>query len=198
MTELKVIDTLIASIAKRGKALRLDAHKAVVMVLEHYMEHGDFTRLEKLQSVVDQTFGRSCLKAMNVYVQNFGAKSLKWNTETSKFEHLKGVNREWVAEEIEIKATKTAPAFKGHPRDYPFFNCEEKKDPTPFVLESAYSSLLDKARKEYEKELKATGTANLKLARQIKVLEEIHLEKIGEDDVVDIEVIETLPLLAAD
>lgn len=175
---LKQIDASIASIAKRGKGLRIDAHKTLVAIIDHYIGvgNGDHTRLPKLQEVVDKTFGRSALKALNQWVQDY-VTSLKWDKEENKFVHIKGTKR--TIRDIEIKANekKGLPAFKGNARDWSFFNCEVKTPPAPFVLADSFKTLLVRAEKAYEASI-ATG-ADLKLKAQIEILKSLHLEDVA-------------------
>jgi len=184
---LKQIDLAIASIAKRGKTLRLDSHKVLVAIIDHYIEHGDYTRLSNLQTVVDKTFGRSCLIALNQWVQDF-VTSLQWDNESAAFIHVKGMDKAIRDVKILANEKKDIPAFEGNARDYPFFNCEKKSDPKPFVLADSFATLLKRAESEYEKSIKE-GSTNLKLKAQIEVLKSLHINEVEPE--VEIETVRT-------
>ena len=173
---LKQIDALIVSIAKRGKTLRVDAHKALVAIIDHYIDCGDFSRLEKLQVTVDKTFGRSSLKALNQWVQDY-VTSLRWDNDENKFVHVPKIVK--AIRDIDLKANekKDLPAFKGSARDWSFFNCEVKQDAKPFVLADSFKTLLTRAEKAYEESVK-NKSVDLKLKAQIEVLKGLHLEDV--------------------
>lgn len=174
MADLKSIDKALSSYARKGASLKADAVKLAVMILDHYVEHGDYTRLEKMQSLVKANHGGSVLQAFNTYVAN-AMPSLVWNDELKTFQHQKGMKREWATFKIEAKGDK--PAYEGSARDYSFFDMERPVSVKPFVFEDRFSNLIKQAETEYEKTVKA-GTPNLVLRAQLDILKGLHLENV--------------------
>ncbi len=174
MADLKVIDKALSSYVRAGSKLKASAVELCTMILNHYIEHGDYTRLEKFQSAVKANHGGSILQALNTYIAN-AVPSLVWNDAARAFEHQKGVKRVWAEFKFEAKGDK--PAYEGSAREYSFFLMERPTNPKPFVMADRFASLIKQAEGEYEKSVKE-GAANLLLRAQIDVLKSIHLEAI--------------------
>ena len=179
------IDKLISSMAKRGKTLREDAQKCLLMIMDHYtsmVDHGDGTkrpngdisRLATFSAVVRDNHGNSGLKALNIWIA-LAIPSLKWDEEKAKFVHIKGTQPS-INKTIEYKVGKET--VSGDPRVTHFLVMEPKVDPKPYSFIDSYKALLKNAEAAYEKKLKDTGTADLLLRRQIDAVKALHVEAI--------------------
>lgn len=144
---LKQIDASIKSIATRGKKLREDAHKTLVGVMEHYQEHGDYTRLKTLTEVVGKALGKSIEQALNQWVAE-GVPSLKWDDEAKGFVHIKGC--EVTFNTIEKKDKDGKVVFSGDVREYPFYNMEKPQSVKPFNIYESIDTLIKRAEKAVE------------------------------------------------
>lgn len=175
-TDLKSIDAMISSIAKRGKALRTDCHLCVVAVLEHHAEHGDYTRLPLLLAAVKDSLGSSLSAAMIDWVARF-YNGLAFDKETGKFVHVpktKGIIRDITADDkLKLKSSKDENTyFIGNARDFPFYELERIAKQEPFDLQKAILVLVKRAKSAYEANIK-DHAHNAVNAGQIKVLENI-------------------------
>lgn len=188
-TEVAAIDALIKSMTTRGKTLREDAQKCLIMIMDNYVRmidhpdgtqrpNGDISRLIQFQSVVRDNHGNSGLKALNTWIA-LSIPSLVWDNDNAKFNHKTGMTPAY-AEIIEFKMEKQT--ITGTPREVHFLTMEPKVDPKPFIILDAYNSLLKRAEAAYEKTLKDTGVADLTLKAQIEALKTIRLDAIRAEE----------------
>lgn len=155
---LEIIDRNITAITKKGKALRLECHQTLVLIIDHYIEHGDFTRLPRLEKAIAGALGSSISAAMNTWVARF-VPSLKWNDDKKEFENVKGVKKEVlsVPEDKPIKMLSTTgpddkpQMFFGDARKLPFFELERPVRQTPFDFDKALIQLIKRAEQRAEK-----------------------------------------------
>lgn len=179
-TDLKSIDTMISSIAKRGKVLREDCHTCLVAVLEHHMEHGDYTRLPMLLDAVRTSLGSSLSAAMIDWTTRFytglayddknGEKKMAYFVHIPKVDKL---IRDITAEEkIHIKGAPENQIFVGNARDLPFYSLEREVEQKPFDLAKAIEQLLKRAKAAQEANITKHAHNNVN-AGQIKVLENL-------------------------
>lgn len=80
-TELKAIDTKIASIRKRVGTLRTDIAACAVLIMAHAKEHGDCSRALRLVEVVPMASER--VRLIN-WFKAFSPINVSWNAEASK------------------------------------------------------------------------------------------------------------------
>lgn len=174
-TDLKSIDAMISSIAKRGKALRTDCHTCLVAVLEHHSEHGDYTRLPKLLEAVMGSLGSSLSAAMIDWTKRF-YDGLSFDMESKKFVHVKvkGTIRDVTAEDkVKLKSVKDENTyFIGNARELPFYELERIVKQEPFDLQAAILSLVKRAKAAHEANITKHAHNHVN-AGQIKVLENI-------------------------
>lgn len=158
-TDLKSIDSMIASIAKRGKIIRNDAHVCLVAVCEHHMEHGDYTRLPKLLDAVKNSLGSSLSAAMIDWVHRFYT-GLSFDKDNGKaelgfFVNVPKVKKEIVSVTAEMKVRFKSSAnegefFIGDAREFPFFELEREVTQKPFDLQGAIIALVKRAEAALE------------------------------------------------
>lgn len=79
------IKSAIDSIARRGKKLDRDIQVAVLSAMQHHVEHGDVTLINRL---VDAMPNGSRVNALRAFIETFGA--VRYDTESKKFVHVKG------------------------------------------------------------------------------------------------------------
>lgn len=171
---LKQIDASIKSIAKRGKALRDDSHKTLVGIIDHYIEHGDKTRLKVLVDTIKSALGGSLAQAANQWVSNY-VPSLKWNDTDKDFEHLKNVKKEVL--DVEYRSTDGSFTFSGNARGLPFFKLERPVNVAPFDLKARVLMLIKQAENTREKQIKEGEkiTVSLTAINALKALDFDHL-----------------------
>jgi hypothetical protein len=182
---LAIIDAKIASIKTRGLQLRKDCHETLVMIMDHYIEHGDFTRLPMLTDAIKSALGSSLSQAANQWVSEF-VPSLKWEKTVGAFEHVKGVKKEIRdLENYKVTAKGDGPAnvFTGNARDLPFYELERVAKQEPFDLQKAILSLVGRAEREYEKAIKEHTEAPVNSA-QIAALKSLgeHIAEYKPED----------------
>lgn len=179
-TDLKTIDNMIASITKRGKALRNDCHSCLVAILEHHIEHGDYTRLPKLLEAVKGSLGSSLSAAMIDWTARFYT-GLAFDQEDKEFKHVKGKGeiRDVTAEDrVRIKGADENQYFIGNARDLPFYELEREVKQQPFDLTAAIVQLVKRA--EAALEANVTKHAHNHVNRsQVEVLKNL-AKNIGE------------------
>lgn len=190
-TDLKSIDAMISSIAKRGKILRNDAHECLVAICEHHKEHGDYTRLPRLLDAVKTSLGSSLSAAMIDWVHRFYT-GLKFDRDNGKSEMGFFVNVPKIKKEIiDIKAedkvrfkSSDADAFYvGNAAGFPFYELEREVAQKPFDLKAAIVTLIRRAETAVEKNV--TDHAENKVNHaQIEVLKGVlkNLDDIKDDE----------------
>lgn len=193
-TDLKTIDSMISSIAKRGKVLRNDCHSCLIAVVEHHMEHGDYTRLPKLLDAVKNSLGSSLSAAMIDWVHRFytGLSFDKANgkAELGYFVNVPKVKKEIVTVTAEMKvkfksSDNEGEFFIGNAREFPFFELEREAKQQPFDLTAAIIQLVKRA--EAAKEANVTkGAHNNVNNAQIEVLRKMaeNIKEIKDEDLV--------------
>lgn len=190
-TDLKSIDAMISSIAKRGKILRNDAHECLVAICEHHKEHGDYTRLPRLLDAVKTSLGSSLSAAMIDWVHRFYT-GLKFDKDNGKSEMGFFVNVPKVKKEIiDIKAedkvrfkSSDADAFYvGNAAGFPFYELEREVAQKPFELKAAILAVIRRAETAYEKNVKDHAHNDVNPA-QIDVLKNLvkNLDEIKPED----------------
>lgn len=162
-------DKAIVQIRKSGSALKTMAHKAACGILLHYVEHGDYTKLEGLLSAVMVGMSRRMANGLTDWVKAFS--SLTYNTETMKFQHPKGASRYF-------HLTGDATAKEGTPHskgalNIPFYGTGYGDAPEPHkfdadkYLEEAIQRIVKKLEAEFAKKNDEKTTA--REAKRIKV-----------------------------
>jgi hypothetical protein len=161
---LAVIDGKIASIKTRGVQLRKDAHECLVLIIDHYIAHGDFTRLmdnggNDLITAIKSSLGNSIAQAAVQWVHEF-VPSLKWNDTLRKFENVKGVTKEIIDVENYVLKSNGGPdgvdrKFTGNARDLPFFELERQTKVAPFDFMKSLQQFIARAERERDAALKA-------------------------------------------
>lgn len=165
---LAQIDKAIASIAKRGSALRNDSHECLVQIIEHYIAHGDFTRLPNLIVAVKSSLGSSISQSIYTWVDKY-VTGLKFDedmvkvhkdahkADSSKPDLMGFVSvpkvpktiRENVEREAEVGGKKKMIVYASA-REIPFFELERQAPQKPFDLIAAFHTLLKRAEKALE------------------------------------------------
>ena len=79
------IKSAIDSIARRGKKLDRDIQVAALSAMQHHVEHGDVTLINRL---VDSMPKGSRVNALRAFIETFGA--VRFDVESKKFVHLRG------------------------------------------------------------------------------------------------------------
>lgn len=79
------IKSAIDSIARRGKKLDRDIQVAALSAMQHHVEHGDVTLINRL---VDSMPKGSRVNALRAFIETFGA--VRFDAESKKFVHVKG------------------------------------------------------------------------------------------------------------
>jgi hypothetical protein len=79
------IKAAIDSIARRGKKLDRDIQVAALSAMQHHVEHGDVTLINRL---VDSMPKGSRVNALRAFIETFGA--VRYDTESKNFLHIKG------------------------------------------------------------------------------------------------------------
>ena len=179
-TDLKSIDAMISSIAKRGKILRNDAHECLVAICEHHKEHGDYTRLPRLLDAVKTSLGSSLSAAMIDWVHRFYT-GLKFDKDNGKSEMGFFVNVPKVKKEIinitaemkvRFKSSDTEAYYVGNAAEFPFYELEREVAQKPFDLKAAIIQLVKRAETALEKNVK-DHAENLVNAAQVEVLKNL-------------------------
>lgn len=80
-TELKAIDTKIASIRRRTTTLRADIAAVALLIMTHAKEHGDCSRALRIVEAVPQASER--VKLIN-WFKAFSPINVSWNADASK------------------------------------------------------------------------------------------------------------------
>lgn len=160
---LSVIDGKISSIKKRGMELKKDCHECLVMIMDHYIAHGDFTRLmengdNNLVSAVKTALGNSVAQALVQWVHEF-VPSLRWNDTLRKFENVKGVKKE--IKDVENYVLKSSDnsvgvnrTFTGNARDLAFYELERPTNIQPFDFMKGLQQFITRAEKARDEALK--------------------------------------------
>jgi hypothetical protein len=84
-------DKAIVQIRKSGSALKTMAHKAACGIMLHYVEHGDYTKIDGLLSAVMVGMSKRLANGLTEWVQAFS--SLQYDEKTMQFSHPKGTKR---------------------------------------------------------------------------------------------------------
>lgn len=82
LSGLALIDANIASIVKRGSALRKDCHSTLILIVEHAIKTGDYTRLPKLAKAVKGALGGSMSAAIVQWTETY-TSFLRYDKENS-------------------------------------------------------------------------------------------------------------------
>lgn len=177
---LEVIDSRIKAIETKGKALRNDCHNTLVMVIDHYIAHGDMTRLAPLTAAVRNALGNSMSAAMNLWVARF-VPSLVWDKDDGAFKHDKSKEKTVLSvPEDKPILSKTAKGPDGKParlfgdaRQIVFWELQPETKQDPFDFGKTLHDLLFRAKKALDdKRTKKAG------ARDIINLDEAKLERL--------------------
>jgi hypothetical protein len=162
-------DKAINQIRKSGSALKTMAHKAACGILLHYVQHGDYTKLEGLLSAVMAGMSRRMANGLVDWVKAFS--SLTYNVDTLKFQHPKGANRYF-------HLTGDATAKEGTPHskgalNLPFYGTGYGDAPEPhkFNAEDYIAEAIQRIVKKLEAEFakKNAETTSAREAKRIKV-----------------------------
>jgi len=165
---MKQLNAQIASIARKGKALRTESHNTLVDVIEHYIEHGDSTLLKPLFDAIKGSLGSSISAAAIQWV-SISVPSLVWDKDNGKFvTNASDKDRRFAKLENIKTKVKDAP-FTGEPKNLPFYDLERETKQEPFDLSAAILTLVTRAEKAYEKNVKE-GAHNAVNAAQVAVL----------------------------
>lgn len=200
-TDLKSIDSMIESIRTRGSVLRNDSHECLIAVLEHHMEHGDYSRLPKLIEAVKDSLGSSLSAAMITYAVKFydglihdpENKSKKAKKENGYWVHVKvgGTIRDVKAEDkVQLKGKDKGVFFVGPARSLPYFQMEREVPQRAFDITDAFEKLIDRAKRALAaNEDKDAPAHNLVNEKQIEALENVFkmLGNIGPDTELETE-----------
>lgn len=81
----KSINAAIESIQRRGKKLDKDIQIAALSAMQHHVEHGDVTLINRLVSAMPKG---SRVNALRTFIDTFGA--VRYDTESKRFVHVKG------------------------------------------------------------------------------------------------------------
>jgi hypothetical protein len=158
------IDKAIASISKRGQALKDYAHETLVHTIDHYIANGDYTRLPKLLIAVKTSIGGSQAQAMAEWVQRY-VSSLSYSEDAKKeqakgpadknmlgFVHMPKVEKKVAENVTRIEGTgKTArTVVYASAREIPFYDLERNVEIKPFDLLAALDGVIKRAHKALE------------------------------------------------
>lgn len=167
---LAQIDAAIASIAKRGVALRVDSHKCLVAVIDHYIAHGDFTRLPKLLIAIKTSLGGSIAQSAAEWVQRY-VTSLGWSEDAAKdqkkaakdhakpeldclgFFHIPKVEKkikENVQRTIEDAKGRKVVVTVESAREIPYYELERDVPIKPIDLIASLQAVLKRAQKAHQ------------------------------------------------
>lgn len=159
---LAQIDAAIASISKRGAALREDSHKCLVAIIDHYIANGDYTRLPKFLIAVRGSLGGSIAQSAAEWVQRY-VTTLAYSEEAKKeqakgpadknmlgFVHVPKLEKK-IKEDVErtIKDDKgrTVVVKVASAREIPFYELERHVEIRPFDLIATLQGILKRAEK---------------------------------------------------
>lgn len=162
---LAKIDATIASITKKGHALRTECHQCLVAVIDHYIANGDFTRLPKLLQAIKTSLGGSVSQSAAEWVMRY-VTSLSWSEDAKKeqaklpadknmlgFFHIPKVEKK-IKENVErkIKDAKgdTVKIVVPSAREIPFYELERNVEIRPFDLIASLQAVLKRAQKAVE------------------------------------------------
>lgn len=81
------ISKAIDSISTRGKKLDRDIQVAALSAMQHHVEHGDVTLINRL---VDAMPKGSRVNALRAFIETFGA--VRFDAESKKFVHVRGAS----------------------------------------------------------------------------------------------------------
>ena len=79
------IKSAIDSIARRGKKLDRDIQVAALSAMQHHVEHGDVTLINRLVEAMPKG---SRVNALRAFIETFGA--VRYDTDEKNFVHVKG------------------------------------------------------------------------------------------------------------
>lgn len=170
-------DKAIVQIRKSGSALKTMAHKAACGILLHYVQHGDYTKLEGLLSAVMVGMSRRMANGLVDWVKAFS--SLTYNADTMKFQHPKGAERYF-------HLTGDAKAKEGTPHangalNIPFYGTGfgDAPEPHKFDAEAYIAEALNRIMKKLDAEFarKIDEKTSKSEAKRIKVERE-HIKAI--------------------
>lgn len=165
---LAQIDKAIASIAKRGTALRNDSHECLVQIIEHYIAHGDFTRLPNLIVAVKSSLGSSISQSIYTWVDKYvtGLKFDEDMVKVHKDAHKADSSKpdlmgfvsipkvpKTIRENVEITEKvngKDKKVVYASAREVPFFSLERQAPQKPFDLIASFKTLLKRAEAALE------------------------------------------------
>lgn len=166
---LAQIDRAIASIAKRGTALRNDSHECLVQIIEHYIAHGDYTRLPNLIVAVKSSLGGSISQSIYTWVDKyvtglkFDEDMVKVHRDAHKADNSKPdlmgfvsvpkvpkTIRENVQREEDVGGKKKMVTYASA-REIAFFSLERNVPQRPFNLIESLQQILKRAQTALEK-----------------------------------------------
>lgn len=170
LSTVQIIDAKIASITKRGAALRADCQSCLVMIIDHAGEHGDYDRLPKLFEAIKGALGSSMSQAAINWVNQF-VDNLKWSDEERKF--VKIPKAKIAIKDVEnYNIPGDEKPFTGNARHINFWQLERQVAQKPFNLQEAIKLVLVRAERERDKQLKETGHSSVTKA-QVEALKSL-------------------------
>jgi hypothetical protein len=143
------IDARIKSIRSRGRQLRSDCHATLCMVINHYVVHGDMTKVQPLHDAIKSSLGNSVAKAYNQWIHNY-VPSLAWDKEGKAFVHKKGAKRMVIDATYEFEVDGEVKTYKGTAYAIPFYNLEVESSTAPKEFSAKILSMMKALHRDIE------------------------------------------------
>lgn len=176
---LKQIDASIKSIVKRGKALREDAHKTLVAIIEHHQEHGDYTRLAQLHAAVKSSLGSSIGQSLVQWVNDYYS-AINWDKDAGAFVHVPKIEKV-IAQEVSFKSKDGDFVFEGKAVDLPFYRLEKPVNQAPFDFKARVLTLVTQAENARTKQIKEGKEVTITLAA-IEALKSLNMDVLLKEE----------------
>lgn len=164
LSGLALIDANIASIVKRGSALRKDCQTTLVLIVDHTISTGDYTRLPKLADAVKGALGGSMSAALIQWVETY-TTFLRFDKEASTggkvaFKLLKGVEKKVIKLEKAVTSrtlTSATDTSKKHQypvgmdaRELPFWEVERDVPQEPVDFGKQFHDMIVRTVKQLQ------------------------------------------------
>lgn len=154
-------DKAIASIRKSGMALKRQAHITACGIMLHYVEHGDYTKLDLLHDAIREAMSKAMAKGFRDWVIEFS--SLTWNDDEKRFRHTRGAEKTFQLHG-DANAPDESNANKGA-MNIPFYSGSFGDKEHVWDFDTAFAKFIETARREMKRKTEASA----KEAKRIKV-----------------------------
>lgn len=146
-------DKAIAAIVRSGVGLKKQAHVTACGILLHYVQHGDYTKLDKLHDAISVSMSRAMANGFRLWVVEFS--SLTYDKDAKRFRHARGAEKTF-----QLTGDPTADAdshaFNGA-MNSPFYSGDfGDKVPPAYDFDAAFAKFMETAQRHLKAAEEAT------------------------------------------